>query len=250
APACGRNAWSRRRSRPREPRRRSLRAPFRLHEPICAGKAKHAHIGWHAWAWREESLCRPSALQGHGGGGKGRGADVGRAYDRLRMPTGARVHLGTARRACLCPPYGPREWRGHFAGVAGNFARSRMSWIEPSAVRDAMASSTLLRRKVSFASRIAPTLTADSGKGFADISRRPANAGSDFCSAQNDGPHTRATPTVPRTTAPSANSSDPMGKRLQRCSAGSACRYWMSRKSALVPMVAPIALDFGKSASD
>jgi hypothetical protein len=129
-------------------------------------------------------------------------------------------------------------------------ARLRIDSIVPSAVKEAMASSTLLRRNVSLASRTAPTPTGESGRGLSEISRSPAKVGSDFCSAQNEGPHTRATLTVPRLRALSASSSEPMGKRLQRSSAGSACRYWMSRMSALVPMVAPIALDFGRSAKD
>ena len=41
-----------------------------------------------------------------------------------------------------------------------------------------------------------------------------------------------------------------IGKRSQRSAAGSDCRYWIRRRSLLVPMVAPIACDFGRSASD
>ncbi len=88
-----------------------------------------------------------------------------------------------------------------------------------------MASSTLLRRNVSLASRVAPTPTGESGSGAGEISRSPANAGSDFLQRpERRPPHQRDADGAAHRAPASANSSEPMGKRLQRWSAGSACK--------------------------
>src|SRR4029450_8634210 len=50
----------------------------------------------------------------------------------------------------------------HFTAVAGNLLLSRMAWMVPSRVSEAIAWSTLLRRKDSFAKTAAPT-SADAG---------------------------------------------------------------------------------------
>ena len=74
----------------------------------------------------------------------------------------------------------------------------------PSAVSEAIAWSTLLRRKASLASTAAPISALSVGNGVDEIARTLAMAGSACASAQSEGPHTKATPTVPCTNAASA----------------------------------------------
>src|SRR5262245_4507211 len=148
------------------------------------------------------------------------------------------------------PTSRPQRAQRHFTGVAGNLLARNIASSVPSAVSEAMARSTLLRRNDSFESSAAPTSAVETGSGVGAITRSLAKSCSRVCSAHSAGAHTSAAPAVPRKTARSAASSSAMGKRLQRSLAGKACRYWIRRRSALVPMVAPIACDRGMSARD
>src|SRR5262249_36280638 len=143
-----------------------------------------------------------------------------------------------------------RRARRHLAGVAGNLLERSSASSVPSAVSEAMARSTPLRRNDSFESSAAPTSAVETGSGVGAITRSLVSSWSRACSAHSAGAHTSAAPAVPRRTARSAASSSAIGKRLQRWFAGKASRYWIRRRSALVPMVAPIACDRGMSASD
>src|SRR5207247_8647106 len=120
--------------------------------------------------------------------------------------------------------------------VAGNLLPLKMAWIVPSAVSEAIARSRLLRKNASFASIAGPTSAVDAGSGAGALTRSPAKAWSLACSVQSEGAQTSAAPVVPRKTARSAAASSDIGKRLQRSFGASACRYWIRRRSALVPI--------------
>src|SRR3954469_1473874 len=101
--------------------------------------------------------------------------------------------------------------RHHFTTVAGKLLLFKIISIVPSSLKEAIALSTLLRRKAWFASIAAPTSVLLTGSGAGAISLSLAKAGSAFCKAQNEGAHTNAAPTDPRSSARRANSSDDMG---------------------------------------